>query len=478
MTIGLVVLALLAAACGGTSDDGADTSSSAAEATAGSASTDSPGDDSASSTADETGDGAFPVTIEHVRGTTVIPAEPQRVVAYGQSDHSFALALGVTPIALRKEFDAQTFRALPWAEALLGDAEVELLAAAEPSLERIAALQPDVILAVSQVLTEREYEVLSQIAPVVQRTSGDISTVFPWRDSTRLIGEALGRSAEAEQVIAGLEAEFDRFQTDNPDVVGRSVTLVSITLQGGVFTWIDEDIRYEVLRELGFVRPADLPGAATVGTSVNIGRENLDQLEGDVVVWSSEPPSLVGELPGREVALPAAAERREILLDPILAGALFEASPISIAYAIERLEPGFVLALDGDPETFAPSAANLYRDLSAGPSDAEADAMEAWRRVMDPSVPVEDKRPHLAETDELIDVFAQSVTAAEAVGGVEIQPTSAAISDTTALVTFDAVVAGAPVPDLTATVDLVDGVWRARRDEVCSYAALIGVTCP
>ncbi len=47
---------------------------------------------------------AFPVTVKHKWGNTRVPAEPKRVVTLGLRDHDMAIALGVTPIAIRNAF--------------------------------------------------------------------------------------------------------------------------------------------------------------------------------------------------------------------------------------------------------------------------------------------------------------------------------------------------------------------------------------
>ena len=131
--------ALALAACG--SDD--DTSSSgAAEASAPAAES-----------------GAFPVKIPHRYGTTVIDAEPERVVIAGLREQDAALALGVVPVAATEWYGKHPGAVFPWAEEALGDADPPAVLTYEDGLqiEKIAAQRPDLIIAVYSGMTKKEY---------------------------------------------------------------------------------------------------------------------------------------------------------------------------------------------------------------------------------------------------------------------------------------------------------------------------------
>jgi len=43
----------------------------------------------------------FPVTVEHAFGSTIIPAEPKRVVSVGYVEQDFLYALGIAPVGVR-----------------------------------------------------------------------------------------------------------------------------------------------------------------------------------------------------------------------------------------------------------------------------------------------------------------------------------------------------------------------------------------
>jgi iron complex transport system substrate-binding protein len=96
-------------------------------------------------------------------GTTQVPAEPKRVVVLDTGELDTAITLGVTPVgAVRAPVEDGLLDYL--AEKTAG---VELVGAiAEPNLEVIAGLKPDLILS-SKVREEARYEALSRIAPTV-----------------------------------------------------------------------------------------------------------------------------------------------------------------------------------------------------------------------------------------------------------------------------------------------------------------------
>ncbi|MEM7143307.1 MAG: ABC transporter substrate-binding protein [Actinomycetota bacterium] len=418
---------------------------------------------------------SFPVTIEHFHGTTTIDAEPQRVVTYGFADHSYVLELGVVPVALRKQFEAQSFLVYPWAAPPLESAQPELLDAMEPSFEQIAALAPDLILAVNVELEDREYEILSSIAPTVARL--DAIQTEPWRGFVAHVARAIGRVEEGELLVAELEALFAETRAANPHFTESTASIAYSTAAGAIGSYDADNSRYQFLGELGFTMPSELAAAADGEAVIVLGAERLDLLDADVVIWSPDRLEDVQNIPTREVTA-AARDRREVVVDPILTAALSESSPLSWRYALERIVPELILALDGDPGTVGTSAQTLYGLAGDTATAQEQAAMDAWFTAMDPSVPLELRRPHIADFDEIESVLDQAVAAAQALGGSEVRPERASIVGDVATVSFTAVLGETEAPGLLASLDLVDGTWVARRDEVCGFLAFVDVTCP
>ncbi|MEM9465168.1 MAG: iron-siderophore ABC transporter substrate-binding protein [Actinomycetota bacterium] len=489
MRVARVLLAclLIATACGGdpaTSDpagEGATGSGGSVEAVEPDDAVGS--EDDAGASGSEADGGPFPVTIEHAFGSTTVEAEPQRVVTYGFADHSYVLALGVVPVGLRKTFDDQSFTVWPWAQAALGGAEVTLLGSLEPSFETIAALEPDLIVAVNADVDDQVYGLLSAIAPTIARGEGVSLQGTPWREMTEITGRALGRVDEAQAVIDDLEDRFAAVQTEHPDFVGSTASVVFYTASTGrLGTYSADNNRYQFLAELGFDPPPVVVEAGAGDILVELGEERIDLIDADVVIWNPADEVSTEEIrtiPTRAVALPAAAEGREVIGDLFLSAALTEASPPSLLYALERLVPELSAAIDGDLATPAPSAVGLYETgAPAAPTAAEQAALDAWEAVLSPDATDDERRPHIADYDDLAETVIAGVAAGDALGGVTITPTRATIDGDIAIVTFDASLGDATTSDLITTLDLIDGVWVARRAEVCLYIGFVGVECP
>lgn len=145
--------------------------------------------------------GAFPRTIEHFRGSTEIPSQPKRIVTL---DNSFTDATLLLESPLVGYVDYRD----PGLPGYLGSTRDEFAADAisvgtvgSASLEKIAALEPDLIIS-AEVRDGKNYEQLSAIAPTVfTQTTGPT-----WKDNIRLVGEALGKEDLAAQKIADYEA--------------------------------------------------------------------------------------------------------------------------------------------------------------------------------------------------------------------------------------------------------------------------------
>ena len=149
----LLLIALLLAACGSDPEP--------------SAGNPDPSDGPAS------GGGTFPVTVEHRFGETVVDDEPARVVSVGYTEQDTLLQLGVAPVGVTEWYGEQPFATWPWAQELLGDAEPEVLSLTDGfEYEKIAALQPDLIIGTNAGMTKKDYELLTAIAPTITSVGG------------------------------------------------------------------------------------------------------------------------------------------------------------------------------------------------------------------------------------------------------------------------------------------------------------------
>ncbi|GAA2017086.1 iron-siderophore ABC transporter substrate-binding protein [Nakamurella flavida] len=135
--------------------------------------------------------------VVHDKGTTTIPSRPLRVVALDGSLVGAVAGLDVDVVGYT--LDVPELPGYFQGDRTAGGVAVGTLA--EPSIERIAALQPDLIVS-STVRHDALYPALSRIAPTVfTATTGPT-----WKDNIRLVAQALGRSRSAEEQLPAYEA--------------------------------------------------------------------------------------------------------------------------------------------------------------------------------------------------------------------------------------------------------------------------------
>ena len=253
-------------------------------------------DDAASSSASEpapsasasaTPTAAFPVSIEHAWGTTTVESEPTRVVALGYQDQDSILALGVKPVAVRYWFGPEDDQIWPWAEQAAGTdgKDVEILRMDDGiQFEKVAALNPDLIVGVYSDLDQASYDRLSQIAPVIGRPQDQIDYGTPWDVQLEITAKALGKSELAEQLIDDVEARFSDIKDAHPEWGGKEAVVVTYG-SDGLATYASSDPRSRFFQRLGFVAPAEIDEQAGDRFYLEVAKENAELLDRDLVVW-------------------------------------------------------------------------------------------------------------------------------------------------------------------------------------------------
>lgn len=245
-----------------------------------------PADAAAAPITPPAGNAAFPVTIEHKYGATTIAEEPERVLSLGYQEHDTIFALGVEPIAVRYWYGDESDAVFPWADEAAGDAEPDVLNMPELDFEKIAAMQPDLILGVYSGITEQDYQTLSQIAPTVAQSDAYVDYGVPWQQATTTIGAAIGRSERAAQLVADVQGQFDAVRDAHPEWAGRSIAVATYGADDlGVFA--SQDLRSRFFTDLGFEVPATFDELAGENEDffATISFEQAELLDVDVLVW-------------------------------------------------------------------------------------------------------------------------------------------------------------------------------------------------
>jgi iron complex transport system substrate-binding protein len=301
----------------------------------------SSGDSSTENAASPSDSDAYPVTIEHAYGEAEIPEEPERVVSLGYTEQDAILAFGVVPIAVRYAFGPEDDVFFPWADEAAGDADPEILERAEVDPEQIAALEPDLIMAVTAGLTEDEYDTLSRIAPTVVQPEEFIAFGTPWQDQTRITGQALGRPDRAEELIEQVEAQIEEVRAAHPEFEGKTVTLSGTSYEGEYPFHTSDDTRTRFFLDLGMTVDPALDASATSDFYGTVSREEARMLEADVLVFQSGSAEERAGIEADPVlsSLAAVAEGRSLFIEGADYDALQFASALSLPYLLESFVP-------------------------------------------------------------------------------------------------------------------------------------------
>jgi iron complex transport system substrate-binding protein len=302
---------------------------------------------------------AFPVTVRHAFGATTLQRRPERVATVSWVNADVALALGVVPVGMpADDWGGNANKSTPWKDAALTDAGAAIgtnQAPAQysetdgPNYTAIAQTTPDVILAAYSGLTKEQYDKLSQIAPVVAYP--DLAYGTSWQEATTMIGAALGRSAQAEQLVESTEREIAAKVAKYPQLAGK--TFIYGNLQPGkpVSVYTGKDNRSRFLSLVG-MKLAPVVADRTADAKaffVDWSAERADELDSDVFVsWVPDAATaravrrdpLIGRIP---------AVRRGALVtdsDNTLTLAISASSPLSLPWALDAVLPRLAAAAD------------------------------------------------------------------------------------------------------------------------------------
>lgn len=242
-------------------------------------------DDSGASSANtpSAGAGAFPVTIQHARGSTTIKSEPKRIVVVGYTDQEPLLAMGIKPVGAMDWFGDGTFGKWSWEKAAWGGdlAEVVSDKAGEVNLEKVASLRPDLILGIYADIKPDVYEKLAAIAPTVAQAKGTPYTQ-PWREATRTIAKAVGRSDEGEQLIKKVDDRFAAFRKAHPETAKEQALVVDAGGAPKTYSpFSSKDPRGQFLTDLGYESVPAIDKLAGKTFFADVAAERVDLLDVD-----------------------------------------------------------------------------------------------------------------------------------------------------------------------------------------------------
>ncbi len=290
-------------------------------------------------------DPSYPLIIDHAFGQSVIPQRPERVATVAWANHEVPLALGIVPVGFAAaDFgDEDGDGLLPWVKARLDELEADV-----PSLfdegdgidfEAVAASDPDVILAAYSGLSRSDYDMLSQIAPVVAYPEAPWAT--DWREMIRLNAAGLGMASEGAALIGRLEARISETVAEHPSLSGKSamfITHLDSTDLSVIRFYSANDTRVKFFGDLGLSLPASVQAVTLPGQfSGETSAELIDQFDDVDIFVSYGSPDLRERLMADPLVahMPAVANGAVVMLENDAVGTGANPTPLSIPWVLE-----------------------------------------------------------------------------------------------------------------------------------------------
>ncbi|WP_435920856.1 ABC transporter substrate-binding protein [Paenibacillus sp. DYY-L-2] len=188
---------LVAAGCGSSQSN-----NSASDDTAGNAAAANSGSESSG-----------PIVLKDSKGEITLDKPAQKVVVLEWTFTEDLIALGMQPVG---NADNENYKLYVTSEAPLDDSVTDVGLRNEPNLETIAALKPDLIIGVPDS-HDPIYDQLKGIAPTLlfslypQEGEGDQYKIM--EDTFKTIAAAVGKTAEADKVLADLDKHYEDAKT-------------------------------------------------------------------------------------------------------------------------------------------------------------------------------------------------------------------------------------------------------------------------
>ncbi|WP_410768841.1 ABC transporter substrate-binding protein [Fontibacillus sp. BL9] len=151
---------------------------------------------------------AGPIVLKDAKGEITLDKPAEKVVVLEWTYTEDIIALGMQPVG---NADNENYGIYVTSEAPLDANVTDVGTRDEPNLETIAALQPDLIIGVSDS-HDPIYDQLKGIAPTLlfdlypKEGQGDQYTIM--EDTFKTIAAAVGKTAEGEKVLADLDAHY------------------------------------------------------------------------------------------------------------------------------------------------------------------------------------------------------------------------------------------------------------------------------
>lgn len=289
----------------------------------------------------------YPIVIKHAFGETVIESKPENIATISWGNQDVPLALGIVPVGVSKANYGVTDETglLPWTSEKfkeLGEENPNIFDDTDGlDFEAISASNPDVILASYSGITKEDYDLLSQIAPVIAYP--ELPWQTKWRDQIILNSTAMGMEEEGKKLVSNLENIIKEEISKYPQIEGKNAAFFYFNPSdlGKFYIYLPEDPRADYLLDLGFNLPDSVSNLSKDANTfaLELSSENVEMLTDiDIIVCYGDENLLKSLQEDKLMGTIPAIKRGSVALiedgTPLAASAT--PSALSIPYTIEE----------------------------------------------------------------------------------------------------------------------------------------------
>lgn len=219
--------------------------------------------------------------IAHEMGVTDVPDAPQRIIVLEYSFIDALSSVGVAPVGIADDDKRESVIAAY--TDIIGTDWVSVGTRKTPSLEIIASLQPDLIIA-DKTRHSAAYDTLSEIAPtiVLDSLGGDYHASVA---QMSVIGEAIGKSVEMRTRVAEHKATMAEYATKLGEASDGVSAQFGVTNATGL--WLHSPLSYNgsLLATFGFISNMT-PGEGGVYETnyVPTSLEQLSEIDPNILI--------------------------------------------------------------------------------------------------------------------------------------------------------------------------------------------------
>lgn len=247
---------------------------------------------------------SYPMTIKHAYGETVIEKQPENIATISWGNQDVPLALGIVPVGASKANYGKVDEngLLPWTAE-----KYKELGVTNPQTfddvdgldyEAISDSNPDIILAAYSGITQEEYDLLSEIAPVVAYPKLAWQTL--WRDQITVNATAIGKKVEGDKLVSDLDELIEEKTSEYSQLKGKKAVFCYFNPAdlGKFYIYLSSDPRAAYLTDLGLELPESVKDIAkgSDSFSIEISSENIDKLTDVDMIVSYGDSALLKQL--------------------------------------------------------------------------------------------------------------------------------------------------------------------------------------